>query len=184
MEELQMPKRTRRSATPASRATTERGTGTLTPPAPTVQPRIGAAIQPELVHLHEEAGVKYNAIPNRPGYPSAAANLRTHLHVEVWVKNLAFAKHVWLDAHVLDDTGSLVHSETLPLQYARPAGDGGDVFQLDRTIYLGSVATPGSVEPRPDARVVEYRIYAEMGGRVLTDGASHYCYLRPDYAST
>jgi hypothetical protein len=79
--------------------------------------------------------------------------------------------------------GNLAHSETLPLRYTRPAGDGGDVFALDSALYQGSTATPGSVDLRPDARVIEYRVYCQIDGRTLTDGALHACYLKPDVAS-
>ena len=36
---------------------------------------------------------------------------------------------------------------------------------------------------RPDARRVQYRVYAELDGRVYTDGVLHECLLKPDSAS-
>jgi hypothetical protein len=151
---------------------------------PTVSLRAGAVTDPALVRVTEDAAVKNNAFPSRPGYASGAANMQTHLHVEAWVKNLDFGKHVWVDAHILDGDGAVLHAETLPLAYARPAGDGGDVFVLDGTLYQGAVATQGSVEPHPDARVVEYRLYGEMRAQVYTDGTPHRCYLYSDVVRT
>jgi hypothetical protein len=110
--------------------------------------------------------------------------MQTHLHVEAWLKNLAYAKNAWIDVHVLDGAGALLHGETLALRYARPAGDGGDFFVLDHLLYYGSVAGEGSIEPRPDARTVQYYLYGEMAGRVFSDGIVHVCIVRPDYEST
>ena len=50
-------------------------------------------------------------------------------------------------------------------------------------LFQGSVATQGSVDARPDARVVEYRLYCEQGDRVFTDGIAHRCELRTDTVS-
>jgi hypothetical protein len=85
--------------------------------------------------------------------------------------------------HVFGHDGALVHSETLPLSHARPAGDGGDVFALDSAVYEGATATPGSATPRPDVRSLQYRVYCERDGRVLTDGHLHQCALRSDASS-
>jgi hypothetical protein len=152
-------------------------------PSPAVRLRDGVTADETAVRMLEEGAVKYNTFPSRPGYPSGRANLRTHLHVEAWVRNTGPTKHVWADVHVSTMDGGVVHTETLPLVYARPAGDGGEVFLLDRELYQGLVATPGSVSPRPDARVVQYRLYAELDGRVFSDGRVHQCYLKPDAMS-
>jgi hypothetical protein len=148
-----------------------------------VSPRDGAVVDPALLRVLQDGAVKYNTFPSRSGYPSGMANLRTHLHIEAWVKNTTFAKHVWVDTHVCTQEGDLVHSETLPLSYARPAGDGGDVFTLDSALYQGLIATPGSVSPRPDARTIQYRVYVKLDGQVFTDGEVHECYLKPDAVS-
>lgn len=145
--------------------------------------REGAQVNPEVVHVTSEAAVKENSFPSRPGYPSGMASMCTHLHVEAWVRNATFAKNVWVDVELVEREPVPFHSETLPLGYTRPAGDGGDLFVVDAPVYQGMVATPGSVEPRPDARVVHYRLYAELNGDVYTDGAVHHCYLKPDSAT-
>jgi len=151
---------------------------------PSVAPRSDAIVDPSIIRVSDDAAVKVNALPSRSGYSSGMSQMQTHLHVEVWLKNLTFAKNAWIDVHVLDDLGEVRHAETLTLRYARPAGDGGDFFVIDSLLYYGTVATPGSVEPRPDARVVQYYVYGEMRERVFTDGILHVCIVRPDYEST
>ena len=54
---------------------------------------------------------------------------------------------------------------------------------LDRELYQGLVATPGSVSRRPDARVVQHCLYAELDGWTFSDGRVHQCYLDPDATS-
>ena len=151
---------------------------------PSVASRSGSIVDPAVVRLSNDAAVKINAFPSRSGYASGMSSMQTHLHVEAWLKNLTYAKNAWVDVHVLDDVGALLHAETLALRYARPAGDGGDFFVLDHLLYYGSVATEGSIEQRPDARTVQYYLYGEMGGRVFCDGVVHVCVVRPDYEST
>ena len=159
-----------------------RSAAASTPAEALVVPRLGAAVNPAVLHLTNDAAVKQNAFTSHSGYAHSMANMQTSLHVEAWVENRAYAKHVWADVHVFDHAGALVHHETLPLRYARPAGDGGDVFVLDAPLFQGMVATPGSVDVRPDARLVQYRLYAELEGRVFTDGLLHDCALRSDSA--
>jgi len=150
---------------------------------PAVSPRAEAVVDAAVLHVKEDAAVKQNTFASRPGYPSGGAHWQTHLHVEAWVRNTTFAKHLWADVHVFAHDGALVHSETCAFAYERPAGDGGDLFQLDCVIYEGAKATPGSATPRPDVRRVQYRLYAELEGRVHTDGVLHECVLRSDVLS-
>ena len=154
-------------------------------PAPVepVAPRPQAITSPAELRVMEAAAVKVNTFPSRPGYPSGSTHWQTHLHVETWVRNTAFEKHVWADVHVYGHDGALVASQSCAMAYERPAGDGGDVFRLDCAVYEGTTATPGSTTARPDVRLVEFRVYAELAGRLLTDGESHGCTLRPDVAS-
>jgi hypothetical protein len=152
-------------------------------PTQPVSARAGAVRDPESVRLTSDAAVKHNTSAGRPGYPSATTHWQTHLHVEAWVRNTSFTKHVWADAHVFAHDGALVQHGTFALAYARPAGDGGDLFQLDLAVYEGTTATPGSAEPRPDVRSVQYRLYYQYDDRVLTDGILHDCQLRSDSVS-
>jgi hypothetical protein len=171
--------------TPPADATYSALQGTAAPidPALAVTPRAEALVDPAVLRLSNDAAVKHNTFPSRPGYPSGSAHWQTHLHVEAWVRNTTYAKHVWADVHVFDHDGVRVAGETCAFEYARPAGDGGDVFQLDCAVYEGTTVTPGSVEPRPDVRLVQYRMYAELEGRVLTDGLLHECVLKADVVS-
>ena len=108
----------------------------MTAPTTTVSERADAEVDPTFVRVLQEGAVKYNTFTSRPGYPSGMASLRTHLHVEVWVRNTTFAKNVWADIHVYTHDGKLAHSETLPLRYTRPAGDGAGPG-ADRTVDHG-----------------------------------------------
>jgi hypothetical protein len=152
-------------------------------PTQPVSARAGAILDPVSLRLTSDAAVKHNTAAGRPGYPSATTHWQTHLHVEAWVRNASFAKHVWVDAHVFGHDGALVEQGTFALAYARPAGDGGDLFQLDQAVHEGATATPGSAEPRPDVRAVQYRLYYQCDDRVLTDGILHHCQLRSDTVS-
>jgi hypothetical protein len=151
-------------------------------PTESVGLRAGAAVEPAVLRLTSDAAVKQNLFTSRPGYAHSMAKLETHLHVEAWVRNSTYAKQLWVDVHVFADGGALVHRETLPLHYTRPAGDGGDLFVVDAPLFQGPIASPGSVERRPDVRLLEYRLYGELAGRVVTDGVLHRCVLRSDTA--
>ena len=152
-------------------------------PAPPVSVRDGAAVEPSALRVATDAAVKRNTWPSRPGYPSTMTHWQTHLHVEAWVRNTTYAKHVWADVHVFVHDGALVASETCAFEYARPAGDGGDLFRLACAVYEGATATPGSATPRPDARLLQYRLYYQFDGRTVTDGELHQCILRSDAIS-
>ena len=54
---------------------------------------------------------------------------------------------------------------------------------LDGAVFEGATAAGGSATPRPDVRLVQYRLYAEVGGRVVSDGRLHECVLRSDVGS-
>lgn len=149
-----------------------------------VRPRPGAIVDPAVIRASEDAAVKHNTFPSSPGRPSGRVHWQTHLHVEAWVRNSTYAKHLWVDVHVFGHDGALVARHTLDLVYERPAGDGGDVFRLDAVMYDGATASPGSSEPRADVRLVQYRLYGELDGRILTDGLLHECELLSDVVSS
>jgi len=151
--------------------------------ATTVALRRGARRAPAAIRVLTDGAVKHNAFPSRPGYPSSASNLQTQLRVTARIREADHTATVYADVHVLDRDGRLLHTETLPLRYDGRADDGAAEFVLDSPLYQGTVATPGSVSPRPDARAVEYRVYAEFDGRLRTDGLVHRCELKPDSTS-
>jgi hypothetical protein len=148
-----------------------------------VRLRAGATADRTMVRLTTDAAVKGNDFPSSSGHASGMSNLQTRLHVEAWVRNASYVKSVWIDVHVLARDDAILHRETLALRYSHAAGDGGDLFVLDGLLYQGSIATQGSVDPRPDARTVQYRLYCEQGARVFTDGTTHQCALREDARS-
>jgi hypothetical protein len=152
-------------------------------PQPSVSMRTGARVDPTMLHVTEDAAVKHNTFPNRPGHPSGMTHWQTHLHVETWVRNTTYAKYVWADVHVFGHDGTLVSSETYAFEYERPAGDGGDVFRLDGAVYEGATVTPGSASLRPDVRLLQFRLYCELDGQVFTDGVLHHCALKSDVVS-
>jgi hypothetical protein len=93
------------------------------------------------------------------------------LKVTAWVKETTYGANAWIDVHVFDGGDQLIHAETLTLLYT----GFGPVFQyaFSGKVYQGVTATPGSVQPRPDARKVQYRLYYEVNYQVFTDAILH-----------
>ncbi len=54
-------------------------------------------------------------------------------------------------------------------------------YEFSGMIYQGSTAIPGSVDPRPNARTLQYRLYYDVNYQVFTDGTLHQIEL-PDNA--
>jgi hypothetical protein len=150
------------------------------PPPEQVSLRAGAITDRAMVRVVSDAAVKRNAFPSSSGHSSGMSNVQTRLHVEAWVRNRSFAKSVWLDVHVLARDGAVLQRETLALAFSHAAGGEGDLFVFDGLLYQGSIATQGSVDPRPDASAVQYRLYCEQDVEVFTDGSAHRCVLRAD----
>lgn len=165
---------------PFARSTPAPGPSRSLPASDEVRRRLHALTDPAALHQTRADAVKANAFASYSGHATGMSSLQTRLHVEAWVRNASYAKAVWVDVHVLDRDATAAARETLPLRYAHAAGDGGDLFVCDALVYQGSVATQGSVEPRPDARAVEYRLYCELGGQVFTDDLVHRCELLSD----
>ena len=112
----------------------------------------------------------------------AGSELQTRVKLTAWVRNIAYVKNVWFDAHVFDAGNQLVHAQTLSLHYKIGAGGGGDLFEFDDVLYYGSRGQPGSVSPRPDARRIQLRLYFEASGQLFTDGILHDCQVVEDGA--
>ncbi|HEY2668596.1 MAG TPA: DUF6209 family protein [Actinomycetota bacterium] len=144
--------------------------GQVQAPTDAVILREGAVVARGVVNVVGEGAVKSNTFPDPAGQ---GTRLETRLVVVAWVRNDAFAKSVWMDVHVFDPDNRVIEAQTAPLEYAGPSEGGGDLFEFDRVIYLGSVASPGSMSRRPEARKVQYRLYAEMNGELYTDGVLH-----------
>ncbi len=100
-------------------------------------------------------------------------DLRTFLDVRAWVRNVAFAKDVWIDLHVFDRDATRIEAATFGLAWEGSAGGFADLFRLQGEIYRGLTATPGSVSPRPNAWLVQYRLYYAVEGKLYTDAILH-----------
>ena len=124
--------------------------------------------------------VAVNKVRRSIGGSPQGSQLETHLSLTAWVRNIQYQKNAWIDFHVFDGSDDLVHAETLPLSYREPGGGGGDIFSCERRVFKGSGGLPGAVWPRPDARMVQFRLYYEVGGQAFTDGHLHESTLPAD----
>lgn len=100
------------------------------------------------------------------------------LKVSAWVKETAYGANTWIDVHVFDGDDRLIHAESLTLPYT----GFGSVFRYEFSgkVYQGSTATPGSVQPRPEARKIQYRLYYEVNYQIFIDGILHQFELPED----
>jgi Family of unknown function (DUF6209) len=153
-----------------------------------VRRRDGAVLgSPYFVNVIREAASKVNVFPRPAAGPRMGTDLRSFLNVSAWVRNVAFAKNVWIDLHVYDTDANRIGAMTLPLTWSGSQlllDEMGDVFRFEGEIYRGSNATPGSVTPRPDARYIQFRLYYEVSGTVFTDDILHQLDLPEDAVST
>ncbi|SEK63574.1 DUF6209 family protein [Nitrosovibrio tenuis] len=152
------------------------------PPASPAQPvgyRSGALARPEMVNVLEQNAAKINVFPSLPeGGPQQGTDLQTLLKVSAWVRETAFGANAWIDVHIFDGSDKLIHSETLTLTYA---GVGPALrYEFSAKVYQGTTATPGSVQPRPEARKIQYRLYYDINFQVFTDGILHQLQLAED----
>jgi Family of unknown function (DUF6209) len=148
-------------------------------PAQPVVYRSGAITSPEMVNILEHSAIKVNVFPSLPeGGPQQGTDLQTLLKVTAWVRETVFGANTWIDVHVFDDADKLIHSETLAMTYT---GVGASFrYEFSGKVYQGSTATPGSVQPRPDARKIQYRLYYDINFQVFTDGVLHQLQLAED----
>jgi hypothetical protein len=139
---------------------------------------IGAAHW-RVVNVLEQGAGKVNVFPPPAGGgPPQGKNLQTMLKVVAWVKETAYGANAWIDVHVFDGQDGLIYAETLTLPYT---GFGSaSRYEFSGKVYQGSTATPGSVQPRPEARKVQYRLYYEVNYQVFTDGILHQHELQED----
>jgi Family of unknown function (DUF6209) len=148
-------------------------------PQQSVAYRTGSVTRPDMVNVLEQSVTKVNAFPPPPGGGSPQGlDLQTSLKVVAWVPETTFGANAWIDVHVFDDKDGLIRADTLTLHYT---GFGGDFrYEFSGKIYQGSTATPGSVQPRPEARKVQYRLYYEIQFQVFTDDILHQHELQED----
>lgn len=145
-----------------------------------VRYRDGAIARPEFVNVLDQTAIKKNVFPGPPSGPPVGKDLRTLLSVRAWVKNIAFVKAVWIDVHVFDRGATLVEAATFGLPWQGSASGAGDLFRFEGEIYRGLTATPGSASPRPNAWLVQYRLYYAVEGKLYTDAILHQLELVDD----
>jgi len=142
-------------------------------PSDPVRFRDGAFPTTQFVNVLEQTAAKTNVFPPPVSGPPVGKDLRTSLVVQAWTKNVAFAKDVWIDVHVFDRDKVRIQAATFPLSWEGSASGSGDLFRFQREIYKGLTATPGSVSPKPNAWLVQYRLYYSVEGRLYTDAILH-----------
>jgi hypothetical protein len=145
-----------------------------------VRYREGAIPNPGFVNVLDQAATKKNVFPAPPNGPPVGKDLRTFLDVRAWVRNVAFAKEVWIDVHVFDRDAARIEAATFGLPWEGSAGGFADLFRFQGEIYRGLTATPGSVSPRPNAWLVQYRQYYAVEGKLYTDAILHQLELVDD----
>ena len=151
-------------------------------PAQPVSYRNGAVTRPDMVNVLEQSAAKVNVFPPPAGGGSPeGSDLQTMLKVTAWVKETTYGANAWIDVHVFDGDDRLIHAETLTLPYT---GFGSAFrYEFSGKVYQGLTATPGSVQPRPESRKVQYRLYYEVNYQVFTDGILHQDELQEDAVS-
>src|SRR5262245_8667530 len=114
---------------------------------------------------------------------AAGRRVCTRLSVEALVGDAADASHSLADVHLFDAQDALVHAATVPLARRAEAGDGSSRFTWDGVVHEGSGGGSGvGVVFGPDVHTVQYRLYAEVHGQIVTDGVLHQLAVPPDGA--
>jgi hypothetical protein len=133
-----------------------------------VEVRPGAAVNPDMVNVFEQAvspgaapGLHLVRLGDRPAGDAIA------LSVLAWVRNVAYDKDVWVDLYVLGE-GGVLHAETIPLAFQEPAEGGGDFFAAG-----AAVPAPKAGPETSAMAMLQFRIYGQMNGQIFTDGILH-----------
>lgn len=158
----------------------ERRRTIVTIPLESVAFRTGAIPRKEMIVVLDESATKKNIKAATSTSGSAGLDLETVVSIQAWIRRLGEPQFSWVDLHVFDDCDQLVRSETLPLAFVGDAEDDGAVYGFEGSVYRGTGASPGSVWLAPDARKLQYRLYAEAGGTVYSDGLLRQHELLPD----
>jgi hypothetical protein len=133
-----------------------------------VEVRPGAAVNPDMVNVFEQAvspgaapGLRLVRLGDRPAGDAIA------LSVLAWVRNVAYDKDVWVDLYVLGE-GGVLHAETIPLTFQEPAEGGGDFFAAG-----AAVPAPKAGSETSAIGTLQFRVYGQMNGQLFTDGILH-----------
>lgn len=141
--------------------------------------RAGVVPARDMVLVLEESVTKLNIKASTSTSGAGGLDLETVLSVRACVRSGQPPQYAWVDVHVFDGDHQLIRSETLPLRHIGPADD-GELYGFEGSVYRGTGASPGSVWLAPDARKVQFRLYAEAAGTVYTDGLLRQHDLPPD----
>jgi uncharacterized spore protein YtfJ len=147
----------------------------LAVPHDSVAIRTAAVVDPGMVGVVADAVAKERT-------PAGASGSRvvTRMTIEARIRDAASARAAWADVHVFDGAEERVHAATVPLD-RRAGDDEAAQFVWDDAVYQGSGGGSGvGVAFRPDAHLVQYRVYGEVHGQVFTDGVLHQLALPPD----
>jgi hypothetical protein len=147
----------------------------LAVPPDSVGPRAGAVVDAEMVSVVADAASKA-----RTPSGSSGSRVVVRMAVEARIRDAASARAAWADVHVFDGAEDRVHARTVPLE-RRAADDESARFVWDDAVYQGSGGGSGvGVAFRPDAHLVQYRVYGDVHGQVFTDGVLHQLAVPPD----
>ncbi len=145
-------------------------------PEPSVALRPATRLDPGRVQVVEDAASKGQAPMGSTG-----SALQTALSIRARIAAAPAVDAVWADVHVFDATGELIHSGTVPLHERQPLEGNTTMVAWSAEIYQGSGGGSGlGVWSRPDAHLVQYRLYCQIGEEVLTDGVLHEFDVPPD----
>jgi hypothetical protein len=147
-------------------------------PSPPVTYRSGAVTRLDMVNVLSQRAAKMDAFGSNAAGGTDGTNLQTRLDVVAWVPYSSYGASAWIDLHVFDGSDQFVQASTITLPYT---GFGPyPRFGFSGVVYQGSVATPGSVSPHPDARTLQYRLYYTVDYELFTDGVLHQLELPED----
>ena len=153
-------------------------------PLESVRTRAGAVPDQDRVVVLEESATKIDAKASAAPGGGTGLDLETVLSVRVWARREGNLGQCWFDVCLFDDCDRLIRSDTLPMEHEGAADDGGDVFAFEGSVYRGTGASPGSVWLAPDAHKLQFRVYYEVDGTVVTDGLLRQHEVPPDGALT
>lgn len=130
-------------------------------------PRPEAATSLAMVNVISGGITRTELRRTKYGNRGGSTDDRPHLEVVAWVHDVAYDKDVWVDLYLFDQSGDLIRSEMLRLDYQGVAGGDGGLFALNALIPVRASL------PLTDLRLAQYRIYYRVNDSVFTDGLLH-----------
>ena len=137
-------------------------------PQGSVMLRDNAEINPDCIRVVEDAASKEQVAIG------SGTRLQTALVIRAQVPQPAASATVWADVHVFDALGDRLHTVSLTLEPEAQPPTSGLARLWGVEVYPGSGGASGmGVWSRPDAHIIQYRLYCQVGSQVLTDGVLH-----------